>query len=277
MKGADIFFGLSAKGALTPGHGQKHGARSDHFRDGESRSGDHAGRREEGARRRDHRDRPLRLSQPGQQRPRISLYFPRRARRARQDDQHGDEDRRGARARRPRARGRSRRSGGGLSRREAALRPRLHHSGSVRSAPHSCRADRGRQGRDGLRGRAAADRRSRRLQGAIVGPSRPDRRRDAAHHRARPPHAQTRRVRRRRGRAGDPRRLFLRQSGPWRGDSGRPRRARARASPRRRVSIFRTRASRFTTPASRSAIRFTPNSSTSGCSGRAICSAIASA
>ena len=65
------------------------------------------------------------------------------------------------------------------------------------------------------------------LQGPIVRPSRPDRRRDATHHRARPPHPQTRGVRRRRGRAGDPRRLFIRQSGSGRGHSGRPGRARA--------------------------------------------------
>ena len=75
--------------------------------------------------------------------------------------------------------------------------------------------------------RAAADRRSRGLQGAIVGAARPDRRRHAAHRRARAPHAQARRLRRGRGRAGDPRRLFVRQSGARRGDSGRPRRARA--------------------------------------------------
>ena len=93
MVGADIFFGLSAKGALTPRDGQEHGRQSDHFRDGQPGSGNHAGRGEEGARRRHHRHRPVRLSQPGQQRPRLSLHFPRRARRARQDDQHGDEDR----------------------------------------------------------------------------------------------------------------------------------------------------------------------------------------
>ena len=45
MVGADIFFGLSAKGALTPGHGQVHGREPDHFRHGQSRSRNHAGRR----------------------------------------------------------------------------------------------------------------------------------------------------------------------------------------------------------------------------------------
>ena len=47
-----------------------------------------------GAARRDHRHRPLGLSQPGQQRPRLPLHLPRRARRARDRDQRGDEDRR---------------------------------------------------------------------------------------------------------------------------------------------------------------------------------------
>ena len=37
MQGADIFFGLSAKGALTAGNGQRHGAQSDHLRDGQPR------------------------------------------------------------------------------------------------------------------------------------------------------------------------------------------------------------------------------------------------
>ncbi len=46
------------------------------------------------ARRRHHGDRPLGLSQPGQQRPGLPLHLPRRARRARHDHQHGDEDRR---------------------------------------------------------------------------------------------------------------------------------------------------------------------------------------
>ena len=49
---------------------------------------------------------PLGLSQPGQQRARLSLHLPRRARRARHRHQHGDEDRRGA-ARSPSSRART--------------------------------------------------------------------------------------------------------------------------------------------------------------------------
>ena len=98
MAGADIFFGLSAKGALTPEMVGTMAPNPIIFAmanpDPEITPEDaHAG-----SRRRDHRHRALRLSQSGQQRPRLSLYFPRRARRARQDHQHGDEDRRGARA-----------------------------------------------------------------------------------------------------------------------------------------------------------------------------------
>ena len=37
MDGADVVFGLSAKGAFTPGDGPLHGAESDHLRHGQSR------------------------------------------------------------------------------------------------------------------------------------------------------------------------------------------------------------------------------------------------
>ena len=50
--------------------------------------------------RRDHRHRPLRLPEPGEQRARLPVHLPRRARRARAQDQRGDEAGRGARARR---------------------------------------------------------------------------------------------------------------------------------------------------------------------------------
>ena len=109
IEGADVFFGLSVKGAVTPGHGQVDGGQADHLRHGQSGSGNHRRGSGRGARRRHHGHRPLRLSQPGQQHPRLPLHLPRRARRARHRHQHGDEDRRGARARRAGARGRARR------------------------------------------------------------------------------------------------------------------------------------------------------------------------
>ena len=71
------------QGRGDPGHGQVDGGQADHLRHGQSRSGDHAGGSRRGPRRRHHGDRPLGLSQPGQQRARLPLHLPRRARRAR--------------------------------------------------------------------------------------------------------------------------------------------------------------------------------------------------
>ena len=156
---ADVFFGLSAKGAVTQDMVQDDGAAADHLRHGQSRPGNHprGGRRR--AQRRHHGDRPLRLSEPGQQRAGLSLHLPRRARRAGARHQHGDEDRGGARAGQSGTRGRSRRSRRGLWH-AAEIRPRLHHPGAVRSAADF--RDTGRRGAsgDGLQRRAEADRRT---------------------------------------------------------------------------------------------------------------------
>ena len=78
--------------------GQDDGAQPDHLRHGQSRSRDHARGGADGARRRHHRHGAFGLSQPDQQCPGLSLYLSRRARCARQDHQHGDEDRGGARS-----------------------------------------------------------------------------------------------------------------------------------------------------------------------------------
>ena len=64
-------------------HGHGHGAQPDHLRDGQSRPRNHPARSQGRAARRDRRHRPLGLSQPGQQRPRLPVHLPRRARRAR--------------------------------------------------------------------------------------------------------------------------------------------------------------------------------------------------
>jgi malate dehydrogenase (oxaloacetate-decarboxylating)(NADP+) len=45
IKGADVFFGLSAKGAVTPKWSSSMAPKPDHLRHGQPRSGDHAGRR----------------------------------------------------------------------------------------------------------------------------------------------------------------------------------------------------------------------------------------
>ncbi len=41
LAGADVFFGLSVKGAVTQGHGEVHGGQADHLRHGQSRSRNH--------------------------------------------------------------------------------------------------------------------------------------------------------------------------------------------------------------------------------------------
>ena len=67
------------QGRADAGDGGQHGRPADHLRDGQPRPGDHAGG---GARRqpaRHHRHRAQRLSQPGQQRARLSLHLPRGA------------------------------------------------------------------------------------------------------------------------------------------------------------------------------------------------------
>ena len=94
MEGADVFFGLSVKGAVTKDMVRVDGRQADHLRHGQSRSRDHAGGRARGALRRDHRHRPQRLPQPDQQRAGLPLHLPRRARRARPHHQRRDEDRR---------------------------------------------------------------------------------------------------------------------------------------------------------------------------------------
>ena len=199
-----------------------------HLRHGQSRSGDHGRGGRRGPRRRHHGDRPLRLSEPDQQRARLSLHLPRRARRARHHHQHGDEDRRRPRARRARARGRARRGRRRL-RGAAEIRARLHHPGAVRSAADLLRAAGGRArprwtpasrasrsstwtpiarscARAAIRSPACCTRVFERLRRA----------------------AQARGVRRGRGGAGDPRRRELRAAGARQRAAGRARGPRAR-------------------------------------------------
>ncbi len=131
----------------------------------QSRAGDHARRREGRAPRRDHRDRPLGFSEPGEQRPLLPVHLPRRARRRRNDDQRGDEARVRARDRRSRARRAVGHRRHGVRHREPVVRARIPDSEAVRSAPHRQHRARGGARGDGLRRRVAADRRFRRVQG----------------------------------------------------------------------------------------------------------------
>jgi malate dehydrogenase (oxaloacetate-decarboxylating)(NADP+) len=72
----------------------EHGRAADHLRHGQSRPRDHSASRPRGAAGRDYRDGSVRLSEPGQQCSRLSLHLSWSARRARDGDQRGDEDRR---------------------------------------------------------------------------------------------------------------------------------------------------------------------------------------
>ena len=119
IAGADIFLGLSAAQRAEARVAQADGGQAADPGARQSRAGNHAGRGEGCAPRCGHRHRPLRLSEPGQQRAVLSVHLPRRARRRRDDDQRGDEACRGACARRPR-------DGGAIGHRRRGLRrPRI--------------------------------------------------------------------------------------------------------------------------------------------------------
>ena len=123
------------QGRGRPGDGGSDGRPAADLRHGEPGPGDHARGGPRGAAGGDHRDRPQRLPQPGQQRPGLPLHLPRRARRPGDHHQHGDEGRRRPGAGRTGARGRAGRGRRGLRRQAAALRPGIHHP-----APRSTRA-----------------------------------------------------------------------------------------------------------------------------------------
>jgi hypothetical protein len=160
--------------------GRHDGSAAHHPRARQPRAGDPPRARQAGAPRLHRRDRPLRLSEPGQQRPLLSVHLPRRTR-LRGDPHHrGDETRMRARDRGA-GQGRAQRRGRrGLCRAGTALRARLHHPDAVRLAPHPADRAGGGAGGGGERCRDAADRRHRRLS-ALARPLRlPDRHGDAA-------------------------------------------------------------------------------------------------
>ena len=99
-KGADVLLGCSVKGMFDQAMIRSMAKDPIVFAPREPGSGDQLPRGEGGARGRHHGDRPLRLPEPGEQRPRVPVHLPRRARRAREGDHRGDEDGGGARARR---------------------------------------------------------------------------------------------------------------------------------------------------------------------------------
>ena len=91
LRGADCFSGLSQAGIVTPADGQDDEQAADDLRDGKPHAGDHAGRGPGSPPGRNRRDRPQRLPQPGQQRARVPVHLPRRARRSGPQNQRGNE------------------------------------------------------------------------------------------------------------------------------------------------------------------------------------------
>ena len=154
LVGADVFVGLSVGGVIIGRDGRHDGRAADHLRARESGSGDHPRRGARRALRCDHRDGSLRLSEPGEQRPRLPVHLSRCARRARDADQRGDEDGRDARARLAREAGRPRQRRTAVRTLLGDVRKGVHHSVRIRSA----RAALGRPGRRVGRGRELASR-----------------------------------------------------------------------------------------------------------------------
>ena len=85
---------VCSRGSQAP-HGRENGQGPAGSGAGQSQSGDLAGRRQKGPRGRRHVHRALGLSEPGQQRPLLPLYFPGRAGCRRHDHQRAHETRRG--------------------------------------------------------------------------------------------------------------------------------------------------------------------------------------
>ncbi len=158
-EGCDVFLGLSVKDAVDQPMIKSMAKRPIIFACANPDPENLARRHPSRAQRRHHRHRPLGLSQPGQQSSRLPLYLPRRARRARDDHQRGNEDRRRRSAGRPCAPGSAGRSRRGVPRRAPEIWARLHHSRSVRPTPHQPHSARGREGGNRFRCRAQADHR----------------------------------------------------------------------------------------------------------------------
>jgi len=78
FKDADVFVGLSVKGAFTQEMLRSMAARADRLCHGQSGPGNHVRGRAGSTQGRAHVYRANGLSQPGEQRARLSVYFPRR-------------------------------------------------------------------------------------------------------------------------------------------------------------------------------------------------------
>ena len=82
LRGADVLLGLSSAGPVTQDMVRRDGGAADPLRLRQPRSRDQLSRREGRAAGRDHGHGALRLSEPGEQRPRLPLPLPGRPRRA---------------------------------------------------------------------------------------------------------------------------------------------------------------------------------------------------
>ena len=152
IEGADLFVGLSGPGAMPVAALGCDGAGGDGLRDGQPDAGGHA--RGGCAVRARHRDGPLGLPEPDQQRALLPRHLPRRARRARARDHRGDEDGRRARDRRDRRRRRAERA----LRHPVPVQPGRGPGRRRRGRPRGARQRRGRR-----RGRLVRLRRRRHL------------------------------------------------------------------------------------------------------------------
>ena len=124
IEGADIFLGLSAAGVLKPEMVAKMAAKPLILALANPDARDPARARARSASRCDHRHRPQRLSEPGQQRPVLPVHFQGRPRRGRHHHQRGDEARLRRRAGTARPRAAARDRDRCLRRRRAAFRVR---------------------------------------------------------------------------------------------------------------------------------------------------------
>ena len=208
VRGADVFYGLSVANVHVQGHGEVHGEGPDRLRDGQPRPGDQPRGCQGSPQGRDHRDRPLGLPQPDQQRARLPVHLPRCAGRARQGDQRGDEVRGLAGAGRAGQGGCAGFGAARLRRGQHQVRPRLHHpqaAGSARAAVGG--AGGGRDGHQDRRG--AQGHRYGRVPPAALLPAGAGRAGALLHHEqgARQRRHQADRLRRGRGAEGHPRGL----------------------------------------------------------------------
>ena len=134
MEGADVFVGVSGKDLVSQDMVRSMAKNAHHLRHGQSGPGNHLRRGQGRPQRRHHGHRPVRLPEPGQQRPRLPLHLPGRPGRARHQDQRADEAGRVHGPGQAGQGGRARCRHQGLRREQVPVRHRVHHPEAVRPA-----------------------------------------------------------------------------------------------------------------------------------------------